>query len=137
MFENPILITISAATLFATPFASVLASVLSYQNDVPAMAQPIDDYEKTKPSPWIPLIIGLLVSYAICAVALSISLTALSYVLLAMPLISGIIGATCARLFSKQKSADFVHAVFIGCISGYIGMVASIMFGSLGLNGHL
>lgn len=137
MFENPILITISAATLFATPFASVLASVLSYQSDVPAMAQPIDEYETAKPSPWIPLILGLLVSYAICAVALSISLTALSYILLAMPLISGIIGATCARLVSKQKSADFVHAVFIGCIAGYIGMVASFMFGSLGLNGHL
>ena len=48
MFENPILITISAAALFATPFASVLASVLTYQSDErPTAAMPIDEYEKT------------------------------------------------------------------------------------------
>ena len=51
MFENPILITISAATLFATPFASVLASVLTYQSDErPTAAMPIEEYEQTKQS---------------------------------------------------------------------------------------
>lgn len=137
MFENPILITISAVTLLATPVASVLASVLDYQSCVPAMAQPIDEYKKTKPSPCVPFLLGAGVCYALCAVASFISLTALSYVLLVMPLVGGIIGVTFAKVFSKQTSADFAHAVFVGCIVGYVGMVASVMLGSLGLNGHL
>ena len=118
MFENPILITISAAALFATPFASVLASVLTYQSDErPTAAMPIDEYEKTKQS--------------------FISLLVLSYVLLVLPLVSSIIGAFFARLLSKTKSAPISRAIFAGCMAGYIGMVASVMLGSLGLNGHL
>lgn len=137
MFENNILITISAITLLATPIASVLASVLDYQSGVPAVAQPIDEYEKTKQSPWAPFLFGVGVCYAICAVASFISLNVLSYVLIVMPFVGGIIGATFAKVFSKQKSADFIHAVFVGGIAGYVGMIASVMLGSLGLNGHL
>lgn len=138
MFENPILITISAATLFATPFASVLASVLTYQSDErPKIPMPVDDYEKTKQSPLAPLFFGLGVSYAICAIASFISLTVLSYVLLVLPIASSIIGALFARLLSKTKSAPISRAIFAGCMAGYIGMVASVMLGSLGLNGHL
>ena len=138
MFENPILITISAAALFATPFASVLASVLTYQSDErPTAAMPIDEYEKTKQSFWAPAFFGLSVSYAICAVASFISLSVLSYVLLVLPLASSIIGAFFARLLSKTKSAPLSRAIFAGCMTGYIGMVASVMLGSLGLNGHL
>lgn len=138
MFENPILITISAAALFATPFASVLASVLTYQSDErPATAMPIEEYEQTKQSPWAPLFFGLGVSYAICAVASFISLTVLSYVLMVLPIASSIIGALFARLLSKTKSAPISRAIFVGCMAGYIGMVASVMLGSLGLNGHL
>ena len=137
MFENPILITISAAALFATPFASVLASVLTYQSDErPTAAMPIDEYEKTKQSFWAPAFFGLGVSYAICAVASFISLSVLSYVLL-LPLVSSIIGALFARLLSKTKSAPLSRAIFAGCMAGYIGMVASVMLGSLGMNGHL
>lgn len=138
MFENPILITISAATLFATPFASVLASVLTYQSDErPKIPMPVDEYEKAKQSPLAPLFFGLGVSYAICAVASFISLTVLSYVLLVLPIASSIIGALFARLLSKTKSAPLSRAIFAGCMAGYIGMVASVMLGSLGLNGHL
>lgn len=138
MFENPVLITISAAALFATPFASVLASVLTYQSDErPTTAMPIEEYEQTKQSPWAPLFFGLGVSYAICAVASFISLSALSYVLLVLPVASSVIGSFCARLLSKAKSAPLSRAIFAGCMAGYIGMVASVMLGSLGLNGHL
>lgn len=138
MFENPILITISAAALFATPFASVLASVLTYQSDErPKVPMPVDEFEKTKQSPLAPLFLGLGVSYAICAIASFISLMVLSYVLLVLPIASSIIGALFARLLSKTKSASLSRAIFAGCIAGYIGMVASVMLGSLGLNGHL
>lgn len=138
MFENPVLITISAATLFATPFASVLASVLTYQNDErPTAAMPVEEYKKTKPLMWAPLFFGLAVSYMICMMAAFVSLSALSYVLLVLPIMSSIIGASFAWLFSKQKSASITRAVFTGCMAGYIGIVASVMLGSLGLNGHL
>lgn len=138
MFENPILITISAAALFATPFASVLASVLTYQSDErPTTAMPIEEYEQTKQSPWAPLFFGLGVSYAICAAASFISLTVLSYVLLVLPLVSSVIGAFFARLLSKTKSAPISRAIFAGCMAGYIGLVASVMLGALGMSGHL
>ena len=138
MFENPILITISVAALFATPFASVLVSVLTYQSDErPATAMPIEEYERTKQSPWAPLFFGLGVSYAICAVASFISLSALSYVLLVLPLVSSVIGSFFARLLSKTKSAPISRAIFAGCMVGYIGLVASVMLGALGMNGHL
>ena len=138
MFENPILITISAAALFATPFASVLASVLTYQSDErPATAMPIEEYKQTKQSPWAPLFFGLGVSYTICAIASFISLSVLSYVLLVLPVASSIIGAFFARLLSKTKSAPISRAIFAGCIAGYIGLVASVILGALGLNGHL
>lgn len=138
MFENPILMTISATALFATPFASVLVSVLTYQSDDhPTAAIPIDEYEKTKQSPWLPLILGLGVSYTICAVASIISLTVLSYLLLVLPLISGAIGAFFARLFSKTKSGDFVRAIFSGFLAGSLALVISAMLGALGMNGHL
>ena len=132
MFENPILITISAAALFATPFASVLASVLTYQSDErPATAMPIEEYEQTKQSPWAPLFFGLGVSYAICAMASFISLSALSYALLVLPVASSVIGAFFARLLSKTKSAPLSSAIFAGCMAGYIGMVASVMLGMI------
>lgn len=138
MFENPILITVSAAALFATPFASVLASVLTYQSDErPTTAMPIEEYEQTKQSPWAPLFFGLGVSYAICAVASFISLSALSYVLLVLPVASSVIGSFFARLLSKTKSAPISRAIFAGCMAGYIGLVASVMLGALGMNGHL
>lgn len=138
MFENPILMTISATALFATPFASVFVSVLTYQSDDrPTAAIPIDEYEKTKQSPWLPLSLGLGVSYTICAVVSLISLTVLSYLLLVLPLISGAIGAFFARLFSKTKSGDTVQAIFAGYLAGSLGLIVSAMLGSLGLNGHL
>ena len=138
MVENSILITISAATLFATPFASVLASVLTYQSDErPTAAIPVDEYEKTKQSFWAPAFFGLGVSYAICAVASFISLSVLSYVLLVLPLVSSIIGAFFARLFSKTKSGDMVRAIFSGFLAGSLALVISAMLGALGMNGHL
>lgn len=75
--------------------------------------------------------------YAICAVASFISLSVLSYVLLVLPLVSSIIGAFFARLLSKTKSAGISRAIFVGCVAGYIGLIASVMLGALGLNGHL
>ena len=97
----------------------------------------LHEYEKTKQSFWAPAFFGLGVSYAICAAASFISLSVLSYVLLVLPLVSSIIGAFFARLLSKTKSAPLSRAIFAGCMAGYIGMVASVMLGSLGLNGHL
>lgn len=138
MFENSILITISATTLLAIPIASVLASVLTYQSDErPTEPMPIDEYEKTKQSPWVPFLFGVGAAYAICAVASFISLTVLSYVLFVMPLVGGVIGTVFARAFSKQKSGDVVHAITVGCVAGYVGMIASVILGSIGLNGHL
>lgn len=141
MFENPILMTISASALLASPVASVFTSVRTYQNDErPTTAMPIDEYEeyeKTKPSFWAPVFFGLGASYAICAVASFISLTVLSYVLIPLPLISSIIGAFFARLFSKTKSGDMVQAIFGGFLAGSLALVISAMLGALGLNGHL
>lgn len=49
MFENPILMTISATALLASPVASVLTSVRTYQSgEHPTAAMPIDEYEKKK-----------------------------------------------------------------------------------------
>lgn len=138
MFENPVLMTISATALLASPVASVLASVLTYQSDEhPITAMPVDEYEKTKQSFWAPAFFGLGVSYTICAVASFISLSVLSYVLLVLPLVSSTIGAFFARLLSKTKSAPISRAIFAGCMAGYIGLVASVMLGALGMNGHL
>ena len=51
MFENPILMTISATALLASPVASVLTSVRTYQSgEHPTAAMPIDEYEKKKNS---------------------------------------------------------------------------------------
>ena len=138
MFENPVLMTISATALLASPVASVLTSVRTYQNDeLPKVPMPIDEYEKAKPSLWAPEFFGLGVSYALCVIASFISLTVLSYVLIPLPLISSAIGAFFARLFSKTKSGDFVRAIFSGFLAGSLALVISAMLGALGMNGHL
>lgn len=138
MFENPILMTISATALLASPVASVLTSVRTYQSgERPTAAMPIDEYEKTKQSFWAPAFFGLGVSYALCAVASFISLAVLSYLLIVLPLISSIIGAFFARLLSKTKSGDVVEASFRGFLAGSLALVISAMLGALGMNGHL
>ena len=119
MFENPVLMTISATALLASPVASVLTSVRTYQNDeLPKVPMPIDEYEKAKPSLWAPVFFGLGVSYALCVIASFISLTVLSYVLIPLPLISSAIGACFARLFSKTKLGDMVGGIFSGVFVG-------------------
>lgn len=137
MFENPILMMLGASALLATPVASVITSVLTYRDDIiPTIPQPVEEYEKSKESPWVPILFGLGISYAICGVASFISISVLSYVMLPLPVISSLIGAMLARTFMTKK-VNIAHAVFVGSIAGYVGLIASTMLGALGMNGHL